>query len=108
MLKFRQLVAVVPVSGLRVIHGEAFAEPLHLLVREAGIFLEKALIRHGIFPEHVQSGMLPVFFYRENACHIGKRYVGLILQEIAQEIQVLLLHILILLPLPHHAVPFVN
>ena len=52
--------------------------------------------------------MLPIFFHRQNPRHIGKRHIGLILQEIPQKVKVLPLQSLLLLSLTHHTVPLVD
>lgn len=43
-----------------------------------------------------------------DAGHICKRHIGLVLQEVAQEVEILPLQLLRLLSFTHHTVPFVD
>ncbi len=108
MFKVRQFISVIPVFSFDKIHPKTLAEFSDFRLCKTGIFLKNALVRHGIFREHIQGGMFPVLFNRKNPRHIGKRHIGLVFQKIAQKIKVLLLKFFRLLPLTHHAVPFVN
>ena len=80
MFKPPELIPVIPAAGLGKIHIILSAQLLYLSFRKTRIFLKNTLIRHGIFPEHIQSGMLTVFFHRENTRHISQCHIGLILQ----------------------------
>ena len=108
MFKVRQFISVIPVFCFCEIHPEAFAQFPDLRLGKTGVFLENALVRHGIFRKHVKRGMLSVFLNGKNARHIGKGHIGLVFQEITQKVEVLLLEVFRLLPLAHHTVPFVN
>ncbi len=52
--------------------------------------------------------MLSVFFYRKDPCHVRKCNIWLVFQKIPQEIKILLLQHLRLLPLTHHTIPFIK
>ena len=107
MLIFPEFISVIPTAGFRKVHAETLAQSLHFLFRKAGILLEIPLIRHGVFPEHVQGRMQAVLFYGQDACHIGKGDILLILQKIPQEVQVLPLQPFRLLPFPHDTIPLI-
>ena len=51
--------------------------------------------------------MLSILFHRQDSGHVGQGHVWLVFQEIPQEIKVLLLQCLGLLPFTHHAVPLI-
>ena len=84
------------------------AKHLDFCFCESKIFIQVFLGNHGIFIKIIDGRMLSVFFYRENAGHIGQFHIILTLEKPAQEIQVIFLDILPLPGNPEYAVPFID
>ena len=79
MPKPAESVPIVPVADFCKVHLITPAQFLHFYFRKAGVFLKVKLVCHGVFPEHVQRRMLPVFLYRQDSRHIRQRDIRLIL-----------------------------
>ena len=107
MFKLPKTVSVVPITDRVKVHIIPAAQTFYFIFCKTGIFFKDKLLRHRIFPEHIQCRMLPVLLHRENPCHIRKRNIRLVFQKIPQKIKVLLLQRFRLLPFPHHTIPLV-
>ena len=82
-------------------------ERFYLLFRKPRVGRELARGHHGIFREHIQRRVLPVFFDRQDSGHIGQGNMPVILQQVTQIIQVLRLSVFIVRTLPEYRVPFI-